>query len=196
MTAPAGQEAAATAEMGLALQRRHAAGETELFVPLAELARREGRSQEALALLEAGLQQWPRRVSGWVALARLKSQLGHVDEALGHYRDLLDGLDPRNLPALRALAGAALARGDAAGARGYLDRWRAEDPEDPELEDLCEEMAALSSPWLAAEAPARSAADGLLAIELGGEAAGFLAAPSPADGLAWAAAQPSRRKGS
>lgn len=194
MTPPVGQQVAPPGELSRALRRRHDAGETELFVPLAELARREGRSQEALALLEAGLRQWPRRVSGWVALARLKAQLGRMDEALGHYADLLERLDPHNLPALRALAGAAFARGDLRSARSYLERWRLEDPEDPELDDLCEELGAAGEGWSAAAAP--PAAEGLLAIELGGEAAAFLAAPSPADAQAWAATQPTRRKGS
>lgn len=194
MTPPAGQQVAASSEVSSALRRRHEAGETELFVPLAELARREGRSQEALALLETGLRQWPRRVSGWVALARLKAQLGRMDEALAHYRDLLERLDSHNLPALRALAGAAIARGDLQAARVYLDRWRVEDPEDPELEDLCEELGAASEGWATGAKP--QAAEGLLAIELGAEAATFLAAPSPADGQAWAAAQPAQRKGS
>ncbi|MBM4116283.1 tetratricopeptide repeat protein [bacterium] len=193
MSAPVGQQEALPSDLSRALRRRHAAGESELFVPLAELARREGRSQESLALLEAGLREWPRRVSGWVALARLKAQLGRMDEALGHYRELLEGLDPHNLPALRALAGAALARGELASAGSYLQRWRAEDPEDPELGDLCEELAALRGGWLGAGGAEQTATEGLLAVELGSAAAGYLAAPSPADGQAWAAASAGRK---
>jgi tetratricopeptide (TPR) repeat protein len=175
------------------LRRRFERGESELFVPLAGLARREGRSQEAQQLVEAGLARWPQRVSAWVELARLKAQLGRMDEALGHYREVLERLDARNLPALRALAAAALAAGDDERARRYLAGWALEDPLDPELEDLREELAALSQ-----EAPAPIAAEaapsaGLLELSLADLEPGYLPAPSPGDAGAWSAAAAGRK---
>ena len=195
MTSPArweqrspGPGASAAAE----LQRRFERGEGELFVPLAELARREGRSQEALRLLEAGLSRWPQRVSAWVELARLKAQLGRMDEALGHYREVLDRLDARNLPALRALAAAALAKGDAVAARRYLAGWAGEDPQDPELEDLREELAAIAQEPGTPEPPAVRSPS---LVEFGAAELepGYLTSPSPADGAAWASAAAGRK---
>jgi tetratricopeptide (TPR) repeat protein len=175
-----------------ALQRRLERGESELFVPLAELARRQGRAAEAARLLEAGLARWPQRVSAWVELARLKAQLGRMEEALGHYRAVLEGLDARNLPALRALAAAALAAGDLAAARRYLDGWAGEDPRDPELDDLREELAAMAA---APPAPASAAprSPDLLELSLAELEPGYLAAPSPADAAAWASAAGGRK---
>ncbi len=175
------------------LRRRFERGESELFVPLAELARREGRSQDALQLVEAGLAQWPQRVSAWVELARLKAQLGRMDEALGHYREVLERLDARNLPALRALAAAALAAGDDEAARRYLEGWAIEDPQDPELEDLREELAAMSQEPPAPAAPRAAQSTGLLDLSLAELEPGYLQAPSPTDAGAWATAAAGRK---
>ena len=170
------------------LRQRYERGETELFVPLAELARRAGQTPEALALLQTGLKRWPRRVSAWVQLARLQAQSGHMDEALAHYRHVLEVLDPRNLPALRALVASSLATGAIDEARGYLETWAVEDPEDPELADFGEEVEAMAAKAPEPSRAPRATSPRLTELSLDELEPGFLASPSPADGMAWGAA--------
>ncbi|MCB9515020.1 MAG: tetratricopeptide repeat protein [Candidatus Krumholzibacteriia bacterium] len=175
-----------------ALESRFARGERTLFVPLAELARRDGRLAEAAALLEQGLEECPRRVSAWVQLARLRAQEGRMDEALRHYRHVLEALDPQNLPALRALTASSLAAGDVDAARRLLEAWSAQDPEDPELADLLEELEAMGA---ADPSPPVPRAPGLMELSLAELEPAYLRAPSPDDPDAWAGADPQRAGG-
>ena len=179
---------------GQELRRRFERGESELFVPLAALARREGRTQDALSLLEGGLARWPQRVSAWVEFARLKAQLGRMEEALGHYREVLERLDARNLPALRALAAAALAAGDAAGAGRYLEGWANEDAQDPELEDLREELTAMAQGPSVPVLPRPAQTPGLLELSLAELEPGYLAAPSPGAAAGWLTAAAGQKR--
>ncbi len=145
-----------------------------------------------MSLLEGGLARWPQRVSAWVEFARLKAQLGRMEEALGHYREVLERLDARNLPALRALAASALAAGDATAAGRYLEGWADEDAQDPELEDLREELAAMAQ-----GAPARprsTPSPGLLELSLAELEPGYLTAPSPGDGAGWSTAAAGQKR--
>jgi predicted Zn-dependent protease len=119
----------------------------------------------ARSVLEAGLAAGPDRAAARVLLARVSAREGDLPGALTVYRRLLDELDPRNLPALKALATAALAGGRLGEASALLERWRREDPEDPELGDCLEELAAAGAP----EPEDRA----------------VLPAPSPNDASAW-----------
>ncbi len=162
-------------------------GEQELFVPLAEIECRSGRPEEALRILEQGLAQQGDRVGAWVQLARVKTRLGRLEEALQHYGHILDELDGHNLPALRALSGAAIATGAAERAQIYLDRWQEINPLDPELEDLREEVAAMVDSGYekilgGISTPARE----LLDMSLEELKPGYMQAPSVVDGSAWA----------
>ncbi len=189
MTLPGKQQLSpgdAFEDLRKSLRLRKKMGEQELFVPLAEIESRSGRPQEALRILEQGLAWQDRRVGAWVQLARVKSRLGRLDEALGHYRHILNELDERNLPALRVLANSALAAGDAKLARTYLDRWRGINPRDPELEDLAEEVEVMVNP----ESDTKIAVQGhstqkLLDMSLDELEPGYIPAPSVQDESAW-----------
>ena len=121
------------------LRHRFDGGERELFVPLADLARRSGQLELARELLGSGLDEFPERVSAWVLASRVEAQSGHLKEAGRLYLQVIE-LDPGNLPALRSLAAAALAVGESGQALGLTERWLAEDPADPEAEDLLAEL--------------------------------------------------------
>jgi tetratricopeptide (TPR) repeat protein len=123
------------------LRHRYEEGERELFVPLADLARRGGRLEEARALVEKGLIEFPKRISGWVLAGRIEMQVGRIAQAREFYLGVLEDLDPGNLPALRSLALAAMEEGDSERARRWIERWRIEDPGDREAEDLLAELA-------------------------------------------------------
>jgi len=175
------------------LRRLHAQGRAELFVPLAEWSRRRGRFDEATRLLEDGLEHWPGRVAAWVLLARVEAQQGRIDQARQHYRHVLDELDPRNLPALRALAVAALETGERERARDLLERWRREDPLDAELEDFLE-LIESHPPEPAgpgegdvpgAETPPEAGRAEVLDLSLGELERDLLSAPSLRDEAAW-----------
>jgi tetratricopeptide (TPR) repeat protein len=167
------------------MERALAAGQQPYFVPLAERERRAWRLERAIARLEAGLAGSPDRVGAWVLLARCKSQLGRLEEAFAHYRWILDKLDARNLPALRALAVHAVASGDRRRAGNYLRRWRREDPSDPEMEDLMAEVEAWSEGAGGGEAgdPSRP---GIMEIGLAGLEQKLMSAPGLDDEQAWA----------
>ena len=70
-----------------------------------------------------------------VLLARLCVRSGDPVEAEIMYREVLES-DAGNLAALRSLAARAQAEGRFDEARDLLNRWAAEDPDDPEHEDL------------------------------------------------------------
>ena len=162
-------------------------GRHELFLPLAHWAQREGRLEEARALLMEGLERFPDRVAALVLLARTNAQMGRLEEARQLYQRVLEEMDPRNLPALRAMAVASLSGGDEKRARGYLERWRREDPEDPELADLIAEMESENPGGEEAEETLAddAAQPGILELGLSELEQGLLAAPSLADEDAW-----------
>lgn len=169
------------------LKKRLASGASELFVPLAEIARRTGQAETALAFLEAGIERLPYRISAWVQMARVKTQLGRLDEANAHYRYVLEAMDPRNLPARKALAVAALAEGDLETAERHLRSWSQITPDDPELEDMNEELHALrDGQGDEQDGPqAFSAARGVMEMSLGDLEPGYIPAPALDDAAAW-----------
>jgi tetratricopeptide (TPR) repeat protein len=169
-----------------AMERSLLDGRREFFVPLAEGARRAGRLDRAIALLEEGLAISPDRVGAWVLLARCKSQQGRLEEAFAHYRWILEKLDARNLPALRALAVRAVAAGDRERAGNYLHRWKREDPLDPEMEDLLAELEGAGEDGAAArDEPGDPSRPGILDIGLAELEQRLMPAPGLADGRAW-----------
>lgn len=167
------------------LRIRYELGETELFVPLAEIARRTGQPEQALSVLEKGLERWSWRVGAWIQMARVKAQLGRLDEANAHYRHVLEAIDPRNLPALRALAVASVATGDLEAAERYLQGWATVNPDDPELEDLQEEFAAMKADPAADTSAKAAESRGILEMSLSELDEGFIEAPSVEDESAW-----------
>jgi tetratricopeptide (TPR) repeat protein len=179
----------------IALRRLYESGREELFLVLADWARRRGAVEEAQLLLEGGLRRWPEHTAAWVLLGRLRVQMGRLDEARGIYARILARLDARNLPALRALASAAVERGDWRAARDYLERWACEDPEDPEMADRLEEVEGALAHEEAGEdlrieraalgAPDAAGPPGVLDIPLADIERDLLPAPSLEDERSW-----------
>jgi len=174
------------------LRRLYESGREELFLVLADWARRRGAVEEAQQLLETGLVRWPDHVAARVLLGRLHMQMGRMEDARGIYESVLARLDARNLPALRALAAAAVERGDWRAARDYLERWASEDPEDPEMADRLEEVAtALARQEAGGEEvpgqprPGAAESPGVLDIPLADIERDLMPAPSPEDEDSW-----------
>lgn len=103
----------------------------------AEALRRSGKLNAARRLLEENIAG--AGLASKILLARLRAQSGELEGARGLYAEVL-AADPDNLPALRAMASERLAAGRWEEAADLLDRWRNIDAEDPELEDLSEEL--------------------------------------------------------
>lgn len=178
----------------VSLKRFYESGREELFLPLADWARRRGAVEEAQQLLEQGLRRWPRHTAAWVLLGRIRMQMGRVDESRAIYERILSRLDARNLPALRALASAAAECGDWRAARDYLERWACEDPEDPEMADRLEEAAQAAAGGEAGEAPpggdreedaSDAAPPGVLDIPLADIERDLMPAPPLEDEASW-----------
>jgi hypothetical protein len=105
-----------------------------------------------------------------------------MNEAMRHYRHVLESLDAHNLPALRALTASSLASGEFEAARRHLEVWSAQDPQDPELGDLREELEALNA---VDPLPPAARAPGLTELGLAELEPAYLGSPSPADASAW-----------
>lgn len=115
--------------MALYQQRLDADPSSRVFLPLAELLRREARHEDARRLLEVGLERHPGFVSALVALAQVLLDLG--DEArAGDALAQVAGRDPDNLVVLRLQAAAAENRDDRPAAVSLLERIVRLDPGD------------------------------------------------------------------
>lgn len=139
--------------MALYQQRLDADPGSRVFLPLAELLRREARHEDARRLLEAGLQRHPGFVSALVALAQVLLDLGEegsAEEVLVQ----VTGRDPDNLVALRLLAAAAENRDDWPAAVTHLERIAHVDPADVSAVDrLLAARERVTTPALAAPTP-------------------------------------------
>ena len=146
---------------------------SRLFVQLAEEYRRMGRLDEALGVLEKGLQEHPGYVSAQVALARVRLDRGEAPAA----STVLEGVvarDPTHLVAAKLLVEARLQCGDPAGAKSRLDLYRLLNDGDPESDELAQRIAAA-----AGAAPEPEASGAGSAIPDGGAIAVPDAAPEP-----------------
>ena len=103
----------------------------------AEALRRGGKLNAARRLLEE--QGQGAGLASKILLARLRAQSGELEGARLLYAEVL-AADSHNLPALRALASERLASGRWDAAAELLERWAEIDAEDPELEDLRDEL--------------------------------------------------------
>ncbi len=118
------------------------------FYQLGELLRRDGRSQEASAVLHGGLAHHPRYVAAWVALGRASLEAGQASEAAAGLHEAL-GLDPQNPVAWRLLGEAHMALGDRPLALEAMQRCLELVPGDDVLQAAVEALA----PDAAAPAP-------------------------------------------
>jgi tetratricopeptide (TPR) repeat protein len=126
---------------------------SRMFYQLGELLRREGELDEAVEILEQGLEAHPRYVSAWVALGRARREQGDLVGAEFACAKALQ-LDPENQVASRLIGEAAVDRGDWVRAIKALKLARALGPRDPELEDrIAEVESELSSRGLLRSPP-------------------------------------------
>lgn len=98
-----------------------------VFARLADAYRRCGRLEQALALLNEGLESHPDYATGHLIHGRVLREDGRPEEAAEAYRRVLE-LDAENLVALRSLAELAAERGATEEARRWAKRVRRADP--------------------------------------------------------------------
>jgi Flp pilus assembly protein TadD len=115
------------------------------FYQLGELLRKEKQAEEAVKILQAGLEHHPRYVSAWVSLGRSHLDLLQLDDAEEAFNKAL-GFDPENAVAARMIGRVALERGDWLAAVKKLKLARALSPRDDTLDqEIAEAEARLAA---------------------------------------------------
>jgi tetratricopeptide (TPR) repeat protein len=107
---------------------------SRLFAPLADLLRKSGQLDEALEVIQNGLQEHPRYVSALVILGRCQTDAGSWAAAKDAFLRVVE-LDPDNLVALKYLADEAVRQEDWLEAVGLLERVITLDPTDTAAEN-------------------------------------------------------------
>ena len=118
---------------------------SRIFLQLAEEYRHQGRVQDALAVLDRGLQEHPGYLSALVAKGRCHLELGEADAA----RSVLERVvkqDPTQMVANKLLVRAYLGSGDPARARERLDLYSLLNDSDPEIGDLRRQIKLMDRP--------------------------------------------------
>ncbi|HEX5718678.1 MAG TPA: tetratricopeptide repeat protein [Thermoanaerobaculia bacterium] len=118
---------------------------SRIFLQLAEEYRHQGRMQEALAVLDRGLQEHPGYLSALVAKGRCHLELGEADAS----RSVLERVvkqDPTQMVANKLLVRAYLETGDPARARERLDLYSLLNDGDPEIGDLRRQIKLMDRP--------------------------------------------------
>jgi tetratricopeptide (TPR) repeat protein len=109
------------------------------FVHMADAYRRAGDLLEARRVLRDGTDRHPDFVSGHVVSAWVSLDQGRPEQAAESYRAVL-ALDPRNIVALRGLAGILEQDGDLESAVDLLEELLEEDSTDPGLPARIKDM--------------------------------------------------------
>jgi Flp pilus assembly protein TadD len=125
---------------------------SRIFLQLAEEYRHLGRVQEALEVLNAGLEEHPGYLSALVAKGRCLLELG---DALGA-RPVLERVvqqDPTQMVANKLLVRACLETGEPERARQRLELYSLLNDSDPEIEELERRVEAMSRPSQAPDSP-------------------------------------------
>jgi tetratricopeptide (TPR) repeat protein len=105
------------------------------FAQLADLYRKAGRTQEAIALCREGLARYPQYTTARLILAKTWLSEGRLDEAGAEIRTILEG-NPNDVQCLRLAAEVERRQGNLDGAAEYLQRAVALDPGDRESRAL------------------------------------------------------------
>ncbi len=108
---------------------------SRLFLQLADEHRKLGQREEAVTVLEQGLEHRPNDLSALVALGRCRLELEQVEGAIEPLETVVSR-DPTHIVASKLLLEAHLQRGDAAKAGQRLDTYRLLNDRDPELDHL------------------------------------------------------------
>lgn len=118
---------------------------SRIFLQLAEEYRHQGRTREALAVLDRGLQEHPGYLSALVAKGRCHLELGEADAS----RSVLERVvkqDATQMVANKLLVRAYLETGDPARARERLDLYSLLNDSDPEIADLRRQIKQMDRP--------------------------------------------------
>lgn len=110
-------------------RRWEAAPGSRAFIPLADVLRQAGRSEEALAVLEQGLAAHPRAVGALVTLARTLAAVGRQAQSADVASRILEH-DADNLVALEILGEHERGRGDLVAAMTHFERLVQLEPDD------------------------------------------------------------------
>jgi tetratricopeptide (TPR) repeat protein len=119
------------------------------FAQLAELYRKAGRTQDAIALCRQGLARYPQYTTARLTLARTCLSEGRLDEAMTELRIVLEAT-PKDVQCLRLASEIERRRGNIDGAAEYLETAVKHDPSDRESRALLGLLRA--DPQAAAEA--------------------------------------------
>jgi len=119
------------------------------FAQLAELYRKAGRPQDAIALCRQGLARYPQYTTARLTLARTYLGEGRLDEAMTEIRTMLEAT-PKDVQCLRLASEIERRRGNIDGAAEYLETAVKHDPSDRESRALLGLLRA--DPQAAAEA--------------------------------------------
>ena len=129
---------------------------SRIFFRLGESLRREGELQEAIAVLENGLEQHPKYVAAWVSLGRALLDEGSTRQASDALSRAL-ALDPENAVASRYAGEAAIANGEWIEAIKSLKRARALSAPDEALDERIQFVEGHLAEMDQLEAPAPAA---------------------------------------
>jgi tetratricopeptide (TPR) repeat protein len=105
------------------------------FAQLADLYRKAGRTQDAIALCRQGLARYPQYTTARLILAKAWLAAGSLDEAAAEIQTILDH-SQNDVQCLRLAAEVARRRGDLDGAAEHLQRVVTLDPGDREARAL------------------------------------------------------------
>ena len=108
---------------------------SRLFLQLADEHRKLGQLEEAVTVLEQGLEHRPNDLSALVALGRCRLELERLEEAVQPLETVVSR-DPTHIVASKLLIETHLQRGDAAKASERLETYRLLNDRDPELNHL------------------------------------------------------------
>jgi tetratricopeptide (TPR) repeat protein len=105
------------------------------FAQLADLYRKAGRLQEAVALCKNGLVRYPQYTTARLIMVKAWLAEERLDEAAGEIRTILDQ-NPKDVQCLRLAAEVERRRGNVDGAADYLERVVKLEPGDRESRTL------------------------------------------------------------
>lgn len=112
---------------------------SRVFAPLADLYRKAGMVDEAIALALQGVEKYPKYLSGRVSLGRAYYDKGMYDEARDEMERVVN-ITPDNLLANKVLGNIYMATGDHTQAAGYFERVLMFAPDDEEASRLLENI--------------------------------------------------------
>lgn len=113
--------------------------EEQVFAHLADLYRKAGQHEQALAILEQGLKHHPDYVTAYVVRGRTLLDAERREEANDVFSQVID-LDPENRVAMRNLGDLARERGDLEEAQRWYGRILRLDPLNDEVQQIMADL--------------------------------------------------------